>query len=80
MVDGPVWAPVLRGADAADHRHALASLHRAWGIRASVRIFNWSGNPLSPHYAPTIALPLHSGVECPAEIVETLMTPSGRAR
>lgn len=77
---GPVWAPVLRGGDAADHRCALDTLHRTWGIRASVRIFNWSGNPLSPCYAPSIALPIHSGVESPAEIVATLLTPSGRAR
>jgi hypothetical protein len=69
---GPVWAPVLRGADPTVHAQALAQLERTWSVRAAVRIFNWTGNPLSPTYEPAIALPIHGGVHNLAEIVSRL--------
>jgi hypothetical protein len=77
---GPVWAPVLRGSDPAVHWQTIAILQRSWGIAAGVRMFNWTGNPLAPGFEPSIALPIHSGVECPAEIVRTLGQPAGRDR
>ena len=69
---GPVWAPVLRGQDPRVHRQAIDTLARVWGIGASVRMFNWTGNPLSPRFEPSVALPIHGGVDCPAEIVAEL--------
>ena len=66
---GPVWAPVLRGGEPRIHWRAVEHLARAWGIRAAVRMFNWSGNPLSPRFEPCVALPIHGGVACVAEIV-----------
>jgi hypothetical protein len=69
---GPVRAPVLRGRDPGVHWRAIATLARSWDIGAAVRMFNWSGNPLSPRYEPSVALPIHSGVECVAEIVSAL--------
>ena len=77
---GPVWAPVLRGRDPDLHRRAIISLERSLGIRAAVRMFNWSGNPLEPRYEPSIALPIHSGVDHPAEVVFVLECPGGCAR
>lgn len=77
---GPVWAPVLRGSDPAVHWQAIASLQRSWGVAAAVRMFNWTGNPLAPSFEPSLALPIHSGVACPADIVRTLGQPSGRGR
>ena len=61
---GPVWAPVLRGQDPQVHRQAIDTLARVWGIGASVRMFNWTGNPLSPRFEPSVALPIHGGVDC----------------
>ena len=58
----PVWAPLLRGASAALHWRTVASLRRSWGIEATVRPFNWSGNPLQPNYEPSVALPIHGGI------------------
>jgi len=43
------------------------------GVRAAVRMFNWSGNPLSPRYEPSVALPIHGGLVCPAEAVSVLV-------
>jgi len=70
---GPVWAPVLRGRDAQVHRRAIAGLEHQLGVRAAVRMFNWSGNPLSPRYEPSVALPIHGGLVCPAEAVSVLV-------
>jgi hypothetical protein len=67
---GPVWAPVLRGTGPEVHWRAVDRLARAWGIRAAVRMFNWSGNPLAPRFEPGVALPIHGGIECVAEIVK----------
>ena len=69
---GPVWAPVLRGRGAEVHWRTIAGLERSWGVTAAVRLFNWTGNPLSPHYEPSVALPIHSGVSGLAEIVARL--------
>lgn len=69
---GPVWAPVLRGVEPAVHARAIASLERELGIRAAVRMFNWTGNPLWPQYEPSVALPIHSALMCPARAVSLL--------
>jgi hypothetical protein len=77
---GPVWAPVLRGSDPRVHWRAIATLAQAWGIGAAIRTFNWSGDPLSPRYAPCVALPIHGDVESLAELVGTLTPSLGRDR
>ncbi|MGI9148826.1 MAG: hypothetical protein ACR2IK_20140 [Chloroflexota bacterium] len=69
---GPVWAPVLRGKNPEVHARAAASLEREVGVRAAVRMFNWTGDPISPCYEPTLALPIHGGVEHPAEAAAAL--------
>jgi hypothetical protein len=69
---GPVWAPVLRGRDPEVHRRAIASLAGSWGIGAAVRMFNWTGNPLFPRYEPSVALPIHGGVDSLAQIISAL--------
>ena len=62
---GPLWAPLLRGASAEVHRRAIGQLQYALGIRAAVRPFNFSGNPLAPDYGLSVALPIHGGLACP---------------
>jgi hypothetical protein len=66
---GPVWAPILRGHDPAVHWRTVAYLADAPGITSAVRMFNWTGNPLAPRFEPCVALPIHSGVDVPGEVV-----------
>jgi hypothetical protein len=70
---GPVWAPVLRGQGPALQWRAIASLARRWGIAAAVRMFNWTGDPLSPRFEPAVALPVHGGVDGPGDVVASLV-------
>ncbi len=74
---GPVWAPVLRGSDPQTHARAVASLEVSLGVRAAVRTFNWSGDPLSPRFEPSLAVPIHSGLQASAELVAVLETTPG---
>ena len=59
---GPVWAPVLRGVDPAVQWRAVACLARGWGLSSTVRLFNWTGDPLAPRFETCVALPIHGGV------------------
>jgi hypothetical protein len=69
---GPVWAPVLRGQDAARSWWAMSTLDRGYGVVSAVRLFNWSGNPLRPQYEPCLALAVHGGVAEFGDIVAAL--------
>jgi hypothetical protein len=69
---GPVWAPVLRGQDAARSWWAMSTLDRDYGVVSAVRLFNWSGNPLRPQYEPCLALAVHGGVAEFGDIVAAL--------
>jgi len=59
---GPVWAPVLRGQDAARRWRAMSMLEQRYGVVSASRLFNWSGNPLRLDYEFCLALPVHGGV------------------
>src|SRR5207244_4588257 len=59
---GPVWAPIFRGQNAERTWRMMAMLEKRFGVVSVVRPFNWSGNPLRPHYELCLALPVHSGV------------------
>jgi hypothetical protein len=69
---GPVWAPVLRGAEPGLQWRAVAYLARSWGVGSTVRLFNWTGDPLAPCFEPCVALPIHAGVDGLSEIVSAL--------
>jgi hypothetical protein len=69
---GPVWAPILRGSDAAQQWRAMATLDQRFGVISAMRPFNWSGNPLRPQYEVCLALPIHGGVPEFGEIVAAL--------
>ena len=69
---GPVWAPVLRGQDAARRWHAMSMLDQRYGVVSASSLFNWSGNPLRPDYEPCLALPVHGGVTEFGDIVAAL--------
>jgi hypothetical protein len=69
---GPVWAPILRGQDAARSWWVMATLKQRFDVISGMRPFNWSGNPLRPQYELCLALPLHSGVANFGEIVAAL--------
>jgi hypothetical protein len=69
---GPVWAPILRGQGPGVHWRTVAQLADDWGITSAVRLFNWTGNPLAPRFEACVALPIHSGVDGPGEVVASL--------
>ena len=69
---GPVWAPVLRGQDAARRWHAMSMLDQRHGVVSASRLFNWSGNPLRLDYELCLALPVHGGVTEFGDIVAAL--------
>jgi hypothetical protein len=69
---GPVWAPVLRGREAAWRWRAMSTLDQRYGVVSASRLFNWSGNPLRPDYEMCLALPVHAGVTDFSEIVAAL--------
>ena len=70
---GPVWAPILRGQDAARTWRGMAALEKRFGVISAMRLFNWSGNPLRPQFEVCLALPVHSGVTDLGEIVAALV-------
>ena len=72
---GPVWAPVLRGQDAARRWLAMRMLDQRYGVVSASRLFNWSGDPLRPAYEMCLALPVHGGVTDFSEIVAALEKP-----
>jgi hypothetical protein len=59
---GPVWAPIMRGQDVAQHWRAMRLLNERYGLVSGSKPFNWSGNPLRPAYETCFALPVHGGV------------------
>jgi hypothetical protein len=67
-----VWAPILRRHDAAQTWRGMAALEARFGVISAMRPFNWSGNPLRPHYETCLALPVHGGVTEFGEIVAAL--------
>jgi len=70
---GPVWVPIFRERDAAEHWRAMATLDQRFDVVSAPRLFNWSGNPLRPQYELCLALPVHSGVADFGEIVAALV-------
>ena len=70
---GPVWVPILREREAAEHWRAMATLDQRYDVVSAPRLFNWSGNPLRPQYELCLALPVHSGVADFGEIVAALV-------
>jgi hypothetical protein len=69
---GPVWVPVLRGQSPEIHWRAMENLARVWGMGSAVRMFNWTGNPLTPLHEPSVAVPIHGGVENATTVVSDL--------
>jgi hypothetical protein len=69
---GPVWAPVFRGTATDIQWRSVGRLRRTFRVDATVRLFNWSGNPLRPCYEPSVALPIHGGIVDLAAVLSSL--------